>query len=171
MINIFIKRKVKIDMGKKIAKLIGDGTSFKYYGPAMYLGKYNNYDIVIKYDGASMLYNVYFNISNFKNINKLNDLLGKIDKYCIAKNKNNSLIITESCDYAKDMAVLANKVLDVVTKYLKNNKCLNLCRECNNKNITSIVKIDDSVVFLCDECYAKNSEDYEQQVITNKQIK
>ena len=42
-------------MGKKLAKqLKGD---FKYYCGAYY-GNYNNYDIIIRYDYTSMLYNI-----------------------------------------------------------------------------------------------------------------
>lgn len=165
------KRKVKISMGKRIAKLIGNGKDFKFYAPTMYVGKHNGYDIIIKYDGASLLYNVYFNVNNINNVDALNKILEKIDKYCVAKNKNNSLIITESCESAKDMAKLANIVLEKTTQYLKKHQCHNLCRGCNKENPTDIVKSDDSITFLCNECYDASLNAYEEQVSKNKKIK
>ena len=47
-------------MGKKIADKIKD--NFKYYAQGLYIGKYKEYDISIRYDAASILYNMYFHI-------------------------------------------------------------------------------------------------------------
>src|SRR5574344_2764919 len=93
-------------MGKKIAELIGQNNEFKYYGSGIYLGKHNNYDINIKYDNSSLLYNMNLTVSGPQNIDKLNTKLAKIDKYAIARFKNKNLTITETCDSLKEMPTL-----------------------------------------------------------------
>ena len=77
-------------MGKKLAKELKG--NFRYYHGSYY-STYNNYDVMIRYDYTSMLYNIYFSVDGKENIDKLNDELSKVDKHAIAKFKNNNFII------------------------------------------------------------------------------
>lgn len=156
-------------MSKKIAnKLEGN---FHYYSLGMYVGTYEDYDITIKYDAASILYNMYLHIHNLKDVSKLNDKLNKIDKYCVAKYKNGELTITEACDSIKDMPTLVNKILKTLTDYLKKNKCHNICFKCNKDNKTSLYNHDGNIIFLCDDCYNNIINENEKQKKLNKEIK
>ncbi|MBR1416236.1 MAG: hypothetical protein IJ572_00260 [Bacilli bacterium] len=155
-------------MGKKIANKIKG--NFKYYY-GTYFGKYNGYDISIRYDYASMLYNIYFNVKGSTNIDKLNKLLSKIDEYAVAKYNNNNLTITEACDSSKDIPNLANNILDEVTTYLGKNKYKNLCKMCGEESETFLVDIDGNVMYACDKCIRKTSEKYEKELEEKNSIK
>ncbi len=157
-------------MGKKLAKLIGKEGSFKcHYGS--YYGIYNKFDVVIKYDYTSLIYNTYFSIDGKLNVDKLNDELQKIDKYAIAKYKNNNLTITQSCDRLKDMPELANKILKKVTDFLNKNNCKNVCKNCHKNNETSLISIDDNIMYYCNDCYKNTLKKYEDEIKKNKSIK
>src|SRR5574344_1103716 len=158
-------------MGKKIAELIGQNNEFKYYGSGIYLGKHNNYDINIKYDNSSLLYNMNLTVSGPQNIDKLNTKLAKIDKYAIARFKNKNLTITETCDSLKEMTTLVNKIIDIVIKYLVDNKYKNSCKTCGNANKTSLISIDGTVSYCCNECYNKAVKEYKREIDQNKHLK
>ena len=141
-------------MGKKIAKLLGD--NYKYYYGAYYT-KYNGYDITIKYDYASLVYNLTLNVTGKDNVDELNKLLTKKGEYIVAKYKNNLLTITQACDHSKDLPNLIHNIIDDLTKYLKNNKYKNICKLCNKDEKTTLVSIDDNNNFVCNKCI-KNIE-------------
>ena len=123
-------------MRKKYAKFLGTGKEFNYYY-GNFLGNYEGFDITIHYDSASLLYNMYFTVKGSDDVEKLNDVLAKIDKYAVAKYKNNILTITEACDKISDMPFLVNKLLETLIPYLKKNKYSNLCSKCNGDIIHS----------------------------------
>jgi hypothetical protein len=148
MIKISIKRKVKFNMGKKIAKLIGKNNEFKYFTPGVYIGKYRDYDITIKFDSASLLYNMSFSVSGNDSIDKLNKNLAKIDKYAVARYKNNNLTISEACDSIKEMPTLINKILDIIIDYLISNKYTNVCSICGKNNETNLISLDGNVTII-----------------------
>ena len=141
-------------MGKKLANELGN--NFKYYYGAYYT-KHNGYDITLKYDYTSLLYNLTFNVKGNTNIDKLNKILIKTDEFIVAKYKNNLLTITKACDHSKDMPKLINNILNIVTDYLKDNKYKNICKMCNKEENTLLVSIDDNNSYICDKCI-KNIE-------------
>lgn len=155
-------------MGKKIANELGH--NFKYYYGSYYTN-YKGYDISIRYDYASLLYNMYFNVKGSENIDKLNEELSKIDKYAIAKYKNNLLTITEACDHSRDIPLLANKIIDAVIKYLDTKKYKNICKMCNKSNKTKLISIDDNISFLCDDCIKNINKSYKKEYEEKKKIK
>ena len=69
-------------MGKKLAKEL-DG-NFRYI-KGSYYSEYNDFDVTIRYDYTSMLYNIYFNVKGKEDMKELNDLLEHIDKHAVAK--------------------------------------------------------------------------------------
>jgi hypothetical protein len=156
-------------MGKRIAKMLGN--DFHYYGYGLYLGHYNDFDVTVKYDDTSMLYNINLNVAGLKDVNKLNDVLEKKDKNTVAKYKNNSLTITEYCETLKEMPLKANRTLDIVSEYLKKNKYHNICKYCNKPNQTSLVNCDGSVSFYCDNCFNNEIKRYQNEIKQNKKIK
>ena len=158
-------------MGKKIAQKIGKENSFYSYGSNVYLGKYENYDVIIRYDFASLIFNINFNVKGKNNIDALNKILSKIDKFAVARYREPNLTITESCDSIKDMPSLANRVLEVVTQYLKKNNYHNLCKKCKKDKDTFLVNIDENVLYCCEECYKKSVKDYEKELQEKKNIK
>jgi len=155
-------------MGKKLAKELGD--NYKYYYGAYYT-KYNGYDITIKYDYASLLYNLTFNVNGNENIDALNKLLSKKDDYLVAKYKNNILTITQACDHSKDIPKLINNILDDTTKYLKDNKYKNICKLCSKNEKTSLVSIDDNINYVCDKCIKNIEKSYQKELEQHKKIK
>jgi hypothetical protein len=171
MIKISIKRKVKFKMGKKIAKLIGKNNEFKYFTPGVYIGKYRDYDITIKFDSASLLYNMSFSVSGNDSIDKLNKNLAKIDKYAVARYKNNNLTISEACDSIKEMPTLINKILDIIIDYLISNKYTNVCSICGKNNETNLISLDGNVTYYCDKCFNLAHKKYQNQIDDNKKIK
>ena len=54
----------------------------------------------------------------------LADAPANIDKFAVARYKNDNLNISEACDTLKDMPDLVNKIIDVVADYLKKNNFL-----------------------------------------------
>lgn len=158
-------------MRKKIAQKLGKENSFQCYGSNIYLGKYNNYDITIRYDYASLIFNMNFNVKGKENIDVLNKELAKFDKYAIARYREPNLTVTVACDSIKDMPDLANNILDIVVSYLEKNKYHNLCKKCRKQNNTFLVNIDENITFYCDECYEKAKKDYENELIEKKNIK
>ena len=155
-------------MGKKLAKELGEKCRY-YYGA--YYSKYNGYDITIKYDYASLIYNLTFNVKGDENIDKLNSLLSKKDEYLVAKYKNNLLTISQSCDHSKDIPKLINSILDDVTKYLKDNKYKNICKLCNKEEKTSLVSIDDNINYVCNKCINNIEKNYKKELDNRKKIK
>jgi hypothetical protein len=156
-------------MGKKIAKMLGN--DFHYYGYGLYLGHYNDFDVTVKYDDTSMLYNLNLNVTGSKDMNKLNDTLEKIDKNAVAKYKNCSLTISQYCETLKEMPQKANQILAVVTEYLKKNKYQNICKYCDKPNKTSLVNSDGNVSFYCDDCFEKEINRYQNEIKQNKKVK
>lgn len=156
-------------MSKKIANKLKE--NFRYCSQGIYVGKYDKYDITIKYDAASILYNMYIHIDNIKDVNKLNDLLTKMDKHCVAKYKNSELTITHACDSIKDMPRLANKTMKIACEFLNKNKCKNVCSKCLTNKDTSLYNYDGNIVYYCEDCYNKIINDNVKQRIKNKQIK
>ena len=157
-------------MKKKIASQIGNDNSFKYiYGG--YYGNFDGFDVVIKYDVASLIYNAHLTIDGKFDLDKLNKEIAKIDKYAIAKYKSNKLTITEACDKGKDIPKLANKLLKKVTSFLKTNKCKNVCSNCNKNKDTSLVSIDDNLKYYCEECFKKTYDEYAKEIEDRKKIK
>lgn len=156
-------------MSKKIANQLNG--NFNYYSLGLYVGKYEDYDISIKYDSASILYNMYLHVNGLKDVSKLNAIINKIDKHCVAKYKNNELTITEACDSVKDMPRLVNRILKPLTDYLKKNKCFNICFKCNKNNKTSLYNNDSNIIYLCDDCYNHIIKENEKQKELNKKIK
>ena len=156
-------------MSKKIADLLKG--KFKYCSQGIYVGKYEEYDITIKHDAASILYNMYIHIDNIKDINKLNNILNKIDKHCVAKYKNSELTITHACDSIKDMPKLANKAMKLTTEFLIKNKCKNVCSKCLKNKNTHLYNYDGNIVYYCDDCYKNIIDDNKKQRIKNKKIK
>lgn len=128
------KEKVNYKMYKKLAKQIGKNSNFKYFSPGVFIGKYLNYDINIKYDSASLLYNMNFAVDGKQNIDKLNEKINKIDKYAVARYKNKTLTITEACDSISIMPSLINKIIDIIVEYLA-NKYHNVCKHCGESNL------------------------------------
>ena len=155
-------------MGKKIAKELGD--NFKYYYGSYY-GNYKGYDVIIKYDYASMLYNMYFSVKGKEKIDDLNKSLAKVDKYAVARYKKNNLTITEACDSSKDIPKLAHNILDVIIKYLEKNKYKNICKSCSKTKNTFLVDIDSNISFVCDECYKNTVKEYQKEIKEKKNIK
>ena len=158
-------------MYKKLAKQIGKNSNFKYFSPGVFIGKYLNYDINIKYDSASLLYNMNFAVDGKQNIDKLNEKINKIDKYAVARYKNKTLTITEACDSISIMPSLINKIIDIIVEYLEANKYHNVCKHCGESNLTELVSIDGTVNYLCDNCYKKAIKDYKAEIKENKNIK
>lgn len=158
-------------MGKKLARKLGKDNSFYHYGSNIYLGKYEGYDINIRYDFASLIYTMNFIVKGKDNINSLNKELSKIDEYAIARYRDINLTITEACDSIKNMPALANKVMDVVTKYLKKNKYHNLCKKCKKENETFLVNIDENIMFCCNKCYEDAKKAYEKEIVEKRNIK
>lgn len=154
-------------MGKKLANELGN--NFKYYYGTYYTN-YEGYDISLRYDYASQLYNMYFNVKGKENIDNLNKIVSKIDEFAVAKYKNNLLTISEACEHSKDMVKLVNNILDKVTKYLKDNKYKNICKICNKETKTSLVSIDDNVSFVCENCVNKINKDYQKELDNRKNI-
>ena len=155
-------------MGKKIANELGE--NYKYYYGAYYT-KYNGYDITIKYDYASLIYNLTINVKGNENIEKLNKLLSKKDEYLVAKYKNNLLTISQACDHSKDIPKLINNILDDVTNYLKDNKYKNICKVCNKEENTSLISIDDNINFVCDKCIKSIEKNHKKELENRKKIK
>lgn len=155
-------------MGKKLAKELGD--NYKYFYGAYY-SKHNGYDITIKYDYASLLYNLTFNVKGKDNIDELNKLLSKKGEYIVAKFKNDLLTITQACDHSRDIPKLINNILDDVTKYLKNNNYKNICKLCGKEEKTTLVSIDDNINFICDKCIKDIEKTYQKKIEENKRIK
>ena len=155
-------------MGKKLAKLLGD--NYKYYYGAYYT-KHNGYDITIKYDYTSLLYNMTLNIKGKDDITALNKLLSKKGEYIVAKYKNNLLTITEACDHSRDIPNLINNILDDLTKYLKDNNYKNICKLCNNDEKTTLVSIDDNINFVCNKCIKNIEKNYNKELEDRKKIK
>lgn len=158
-------------MGKKVAKQLGQNNEFIYVGTGTYLGKVDNYDISIKYDNSSLLYNMNLTVTGPQNIEKLNSKLTKIDKYAIARYKNNNLTITEACDKLKNMPDLINTVLKLLIKYLKDNKYQNVCKTCGKINNTALISIDGVVSYACNTCYNNALKEYQKEINDNKKIK
>lgn len=158
-------------MGKKIAKQIGHENDFIYVGAGIYLGKVNNYDISIKYDNSSLLYNMNLTVTGPQNIDKLNSKLTKIDKYAIARYKNFNLTITEACNTLKEMPKLINSIMDIIIKYLDDNKYKNICKTCGKENNTSLISIDGTISYACNNCYHKAIKEYQLEINDNKKIK
>lgn len=158
-------------MGRLIAKKIGKNNEFRYFAPGVYIGKYDNYDINIKYDSASLLYNMNFSVSGKQNIDKLNDELSKIDKYAVARYKKNSLTITEACDSMRLMPELVNTILDKIINYLKKNKYLNVCKHCGENNPTNLISLDGNVNYYCDNCFNEAVKSYKKEIVQNKKVK
>ena len=156
-------------MGKKVASELKG--NFIYCSQGTYVGKYESYDITIKYDSASILYNMYLHINNLKDVSKLNNILNKMDKHCVAKYKNGELTITHACDTVKDLPKLANKVLKETINYLKKNKYKNICCKCGKTNETSLYNYDGNIVLYCDDCYNDILKENELQKKKNKKIK
>ena len=155
-------------MGKKIAKLLGD--NYKYYYGAYYT-KYNGYDITIKYDYASLIYNMTLNVIGKDNIDELNKLLSKKGEYIVAKYKNNLLTISQACDHSKDIPNLIHNILDDLTKYLKDNKYKNICKLCNKEEKTMLVSIDDNNNYVCNKCIKNIEKQYQKELEEKKKIK
>lgn len=155
-------------MSKKIALQIGD--DFKYK-EGVYVGKYRNFDIIIRYDNASLLYNMYFSIKSLKDLDKLNKLLAKKDKHAIAKYKNNILTITHYCETIKDMPKLIHNIIDDIIDFLDKNKIKNVCRSCHNIKKTYLVDYDSAISFYCDDCFNDTIEEYKIQIKKYKDIK
>ena len=155
-------------MGKKLAKNLKG--NFKYITGAYY-GNYNNYDITIRYDYTSMLYNIYLCVKGKENIDKLNEILSKIDKYAVAKYKNNNLTITESCDNHKEVVKSANNILDELTNYLNKNKYKNICKSCQEEKKTKLVDIDSNIKYMCSDCINHTKKMYKEELNEKKKIK
>ena len=155
-------------MGRKLAKKIGDNFTY-YYGS--YYGRHDGYDLIIKYDFASMLYNMYFCVKGKENIDKLNKILAEVDEFAVAKYKNNNLTITHACDASKYMPELVNSILDKVTKYLKDNKYKNLCHICNDSKKTLLANVDGNVNFICEDCIKNIDKSYKEELNEKKKIK
>ena len=158
-------------MYKKLAKEIGNNSGFKYFSPGVFIGKYQNYDINIKYDGASLLFNMNFAVTGKENISKLNEELAKVDKFAVARYKNITLTISEACDSLKNMPHLINQILDIIINFLNRNKYHNVCKHCGENNETSLVSIDGTVNYYCDNCYKKAIKSYQEEIMENKRIK
>ena len=155
-------------MGKKLAKEL-DG-NFKYI-KGSYYSEYNEYDVTIRYDYTSMLYNIYLNVKGKEDIEPLNDLLEKIDKHAVAKYKNNHLTISQSCDKLKFMPSHANTILKEVTSYLKKHKYKNICPRCGKENKTSLIDVDGTITYSCNDCYKNIKKKYETDLKNKKKIK
>lgn len=155
-------------MGKKLAKNLKGNFNYHY---GSYYGNYNGYDIAIRYDYTSMLYNIYLCVKGKENIDKLNELLSKIDKYAIAKYKNYNLTITESCDNHKQVIELANNILDELTNYLNKNKYKNICKVCKENNNTKLVDIDSNITYMCEDCINDTKKNYKKELEEKKKIK
>ena len=156
-------------MGKKIAKLLRNG-QFKYiYGT--YYGVDNGYDISIRYDYTSLLYNIYFNVKGPSNIDKLNKELAKIDEFAVAKYNDNKLIISEACDNHYQIIELANKVLDVAINYLNKNKYKNICGRCKEHKDTFLVEVEGSIRYACDDCFKELNKNYTKELEKKKKLK
>ena len=155
-------------MGKKLAKELGE--NYKYYYGAYY-SKCNGYDIIIKYDYASLIYNLYFNVKGKEDIDALNKLLTKKGEYIVAKYKNNLLTISQACDHSRDIPKLINNILDDVTNYLKDNNYKNICKTCDKDEKTSLVSIDDNIKFVCNKCIKNIENSYQKELQENKKIK
>jgi hypothetical protein len=156
-------------MGKKIAKELRNGKYRYYYGT--YFGNEEGYDISIRYDYTSLLYNIYFNVSGPSNIDKLNTELAKFDKYCVAKYNNNKLIISEACDRHRDIITLSDKVIDIVIKYLKKNKYKNICGRCKEHKDTFLVEVEGSIRYACEDCFKELNKSYTKEINKKKKIK
>ncbi len=155
-------------MGKKIAKLLRNG-EYKYiYGT--YFGRDNGYDISIRYDYTSLLYNIYFNVKGPSNIDKLNKELAKIDEFAVAKYNDNKLIISEACDNHKQIIELANKVLDITIDYLKKNKYKNICGRCKEHKDTFLVEVEGSIRYACDDCFNELNDNYNKEYEKKKKV-
>ena len=157
-------------MGKRIAKELYNGR-FNYYKRGIYLGIVDNYDIAIKYDHASQLFNINLNVDGKDSIKKLNDLLKNIDDYAIARYRNPNLTITVACDRIKDIPNKFNKIIEITLDYLKKNKYKNICSKCGNSKNTSLVNIDSVISFYCDDCYDKAVKKYSLETQDKKKIK
>lgn len=155
-------------MGKKLAKELGENYIY-YYGA--YYTKYNGYDITIKYDYASLLYNLTFNVKGKDDIDKLNEILSEKGEYIVAKYKNNLLTISQACDHSKDIPKLINDILDDITKYLKDNKYKNICKLCNKEDKTTLVSIDDNINYVCNKCIKDIEKSYKKELENRKKIK
>ena len=156
-------------MGKKIAKQLRDGKYTYKYGN--YYGTEEGYDISIRYDYTSLLYNIYFNVSGPSNIDKLNKELAKVDEYAVAKYNNNKLIISQACDNHKDIIRLSNVILDIALKYLKKNKYKNICGRCKENKDTFLVEVEGSIRYACNDCYKELHKKYEKELKNKKKIR
>ena len=157
-------------MGKRIAKRLGKGNEFKCFDSNLYLGKYNGYDISIRYDYASLIYNIHFNVKGKENIDALNKKLMEYDEFAVARYREPNLTITNSCDSIRFMPDKANKIMDIVCEYLSENKYDNLCKRCNKHKNTNLVKVDDNITFYCDNCYNDTIKFYEKELEEKKNI-
>lgn len=155
-------------MGKKIANKLGK--NFKYYYGSYYTN-YKGYDVALRYDYASLLYNIYFYVKGPVKIDDLNKILSKIDKYAVAKYNNNCLTITEACDSSKDIPDLIEKILDVIIDYLKKKKYKNVCKICNKEKETKLISTDSNISFACDDCIKSINKSHDKEYQEKKKIK
>jgi len=155
-------------MGKKLAKELKENF---HYISGSYYGQISGYDIQIRYDYTSMLYNIYLNVKGKENVEELNDMLEKIDKHAVAKYKNCHLTISQSCDKHKLMPSLANKTLEVLTTYLKKHKYKNICGHCKEEKKTQLIDTDGSITYSCQDCYKSIKKKYENDLKNKKNIK
>ena len=155
-------------MSKRIAKQFkGNFKSTE----GLYVGTYESFDIIIRYDGASQLYNMFFSIKSLDELKDLNKKLQKYDKHCVAKYINNSLTITHACDSRRYLVKQVNEVLEIVVRFLKENKIKNVCRCCKKVKETNLVDFDSNLSFYCEDCFDKTSNEHKKQIEQYKKIK
>ena len=69
------------------------------------------------------------------------------------------------------MPRLANITLKEVTTYLKKHKYKNICNRCKEENKTSLIDIDGTITYSCNNCYKDIKKKYETDLKNKKKIK
>ena len=139
-------------MSSRILDELNNVGNFTYLSRC-YFGIIDDYDVIIKYDTASMLYSMQYCVQGKEDINLLNKELAKIDKFAVARYKKTNLIIMEACNNIKEMPEMVSKIAPIISNYLKKNKYKKACFNCNKVAETELVNIDGRLSFYCDNCY------------------
>lgn len=148
---------------KKIAQKIGTNTI--YCGSNIFAGSITDYHFLVKYDSQSSVYTLSFSVEMDSNITKLTNSIKKEVKDAIVSYNNKNLNIVGSVTNKKYLPEIINPLLEIVGKYLKDDKALEVCRHCKEVKKTFLVDNDSEISFYCDDCYkvVKKATNYKKE--------
>lgn len=147
---------------KKIAQKIGTDTI--YCGSNIFAGSIADYHFLIKYDNQSSVYTLSFSVE-IDSITKLTNSIKKEIKDAIVSYNNKNLNIVGSVTNKKYLPEIINPLLEIVGKYLKENKALEVCRHCKEVKKVFLVDNDSEISFYCNDCYKiiKKATNYKKE--------